>query len=90
MDLLSQGRGILIGLHLNIEVYGNYVFEYEYENGAFPTDGAKLMKRKFVSQSRQMDPIPNLCECIFKSGHQCGACHNVSDAKVSIREPFVS
>ena len=38
MDLLSQGRGILIGLHLNIEVYGNYVFEYEYENGAFPTD----------------------------------------------------
>ena len=32
MDLLSQGRGILIGLHLNIEVDGNCVFESKYEN----------------------------------------------------------
>ena len=57
---------------------------------SFPTDDAKLMKRKFVSQSGQMEPISSLCECIIKDGHQCGACHNVSDAKVSTRELFVS
>ena len=39
----------MIGLHLNIKVDGNCVFEYEYEN-VVPTDGAKLMKRDFVSR----------------------------------------
>ena len=48
------------------------------------------MKREFVSQSGQMEPIPNLCEYILKDGHRCGVCHNVSDAKVSTREPLIS
>ena len=89
LDLLSQGCGILIGLHLDIEVDGNCVFEYEYGN-VVPTNGAKLMKCEFVNHSGQMEPIPSLCECILKDGHRCGACHNVSDAKVSTRELFVS
>ena len=89
MDLLSQGYRILIGLHLNIEVDGNCVFEYEYGN-VVPIDGAKLMKCEFVNHSGQMEPIPSLCECILKDGHRCGACHNVSDAKISTREVFVS
>ena len=49
-----------------------------------------LMKCEFVSQSGHMEPISSLCECILKNGHRCGACHNVSDAKVSTRELFVS
>ena len=48
------------------------------------------MKCEFVSQSGQMEPIPSLYECILKDGHRCGAYHNVSDVKVSIRELFVS
>ena len=51
-------------LHLNIEVDGNYVFESEHEN-VVPTDGAKLMKCKFVSRSKcvQIKPSPRLWDC---------------------------
>ena len=48
LDLLSQGCRILIGLHLNIKVDGNCVFKSEYEN-VVPTDGAKLMKGRFIN-----------------------------------------
>ena len=51
---------------------------------------AKLMKHEFVGQSELIEPISNFCECILKDGHRGGACHNVSDAKVSTRELFVS
>ena len=88
MNLLGQGCGIWIGFHLNVEVDGNYVFKYESKN-VVPTDGAKLMKCEFVSRNRQMDPTFSLRECILKNGHQCGACHNVSDAKIRIGKHFV-
>ena len=61
---------------------GNYVFEYESEN-SFPTDGAKLMEHKFVSKSEQMESLVE-CEGLLDEGHRCGACHEVSDAKVRI------
>ena len=48
-----------------------------------------MMKREFVSQNRQMEPTSGLRECILKDGHRCGACHNVSDAKVRIGKHFV-
>ena len=88
MNLLSQGCGIWIGFHLNVEVDGNYVFKYESEN-VVPKDSAKLMKREFVSRNRQMEPTSGLRECILKDGHRCGAYHNVSDAKVRIGKHFV-
>ena len=52
LDLLSQGCGILVGLHLNIEVDGNYVFESEYEN-VIPyrwrqTDEVQIRQSKWV------------------------------------------
>lgn len=50
---------------MNVEVDGNYVFKYEFEN-VVPTDGAKLMKRKFVSQRRQMEPIFSPGDSILK------------------------
>ena len=64
MDLL-RGCRILIRLHLNIKVYGNCVFEYEYENAVL-TNGAKLMKRDFVSRMEcaQMGPNSHLDICI--------------------------
>ena len=88
MNLLGQGGGIWIGSHLNVGVDGNYIFKYESEN-VVPTDSAKLMKREFVSRNRQMEPTSGLCECILKDGHRCGACYNVSDAKVRIGKYFV-
>ena len=56
------------------------------------TDGAKLMKRNFVSRvmCTQMDSDfgPNTCMIKGTSpivdDHRCGACHNASDAKVRI------
>ena len=59
---------------------------------AFLTDGAKLMKRNFVSRvmRTQMDPDSGLDICIIKGtfsvgdDHRCGACHNTSNAKVRI------
>ena len=48
---------------------------------SFPTDGAKLMKHKIVSKSEQMEPFV-VRESMLNDGHRCGACHNVSDAKV--------
>ena len=51
---------------------------------SFPTDGAKLMKRESVSRNRQTEPTSGLHECILKDGHRCGACYNISDAKVRI------
>ena len=57
-----------------------------------PTDGAKLMKRNFVSRvmCTQMDLDSGSDTCIVKGtsfvgdDHWCGACHNASDAKVGI------
>ena len=57
-----------------------------------PTDGAKLMKRNFVSRVMwtQGDPVSDSDTYMIKgtsSGvkdHRCGACHNTSDAKVRI------
>ena len=50
---------------------------------SFPTNGAKLMKHKLVSKSGQIESLV-VCEGMFHKGHRCGACHNVSDAKVRI------
>ena len=57
-----------------------------------PMDGAKLMKRNFVSQvmRTQMDPESDSDTCIIKGtssvgdDYRCDACHNTSDAKVRI------
>ena len=57
-----------------------------------PMDGAKLMKRNFVSQvmRTQMDPESDSDTCIIKGtssvgdDYWCGAWHNTSDAKVRI------
>ena len=65
MNLLGQGYGIWIGFHLNVEVDGNYVFKYESEN-VVPTDDAKLMQRKFVSQRRQMELIFSPGDSVLK------------------------
>ena len=48
-----------------LQLIGNYIFESEYENVFFPTDGAKLLKRDFVSQDKcfQMDPRSRLGTC---------------------------
>ena len=59
---------------------------------SIPTDGAKLMKRNFVSRvmCTQMDPDSGSDTCMIKGtspiddDHRCGACHNTSDAKVRI------
>ena len=39
------------------------------------------MMHKIVSKSEQMEPFV-VRESMLNDGHQCGACHNVSDAKV--------
>ena len=39
------------------------------------------MKHKIVSKSEQMEPFV-VRESMLNDGHRCGACHNVSDAKV--------
>ena len=54
-----------------LQLIGNYIFESEYENVFFPTDGAKLMKRDFVSRDKcfQMD-----------SGSRLGTCTNEKTA----------
>ena len=41
------------------------------------------MKHKLVSKSGQMESLV-VCEGMLDEGHRCGACHNVSDAKVRI------
>ena len=41
------------------------------------------MKHKIVSKSGQMEPFV-VRESMPNDGHRCGACHNVSDAKVRI------
>ena len=41
------------------------------------------MKHKLVSKSGQMESFV-VCEGMLDEGHRCGACHNVSDAKVRI------
>ena len=66
MDLLSQGCGILVGLHLDIEVDGNCVFKSEYENLAFPTESAKLMRHDLVSRVKriQMGLNSHLNTCV--------------------------
>ena len=59
---------------------------------SIPIDGAKLMKRNFVSRvmRTQMDPDSDSGTCIIKGtssvgdDHRCGAYHNTSDAKVKI------
>ena len=56
----------MIGLYLNIEVDGNCVFEYEYEN-VVPTDSAKLMKRDFVSRIGCVQMEPNARLSIYVS-----------------------
>ena len=48
---------------------------------SFPTDSAKLMMHEIVSKSEQMEPFV-VRESMLNDGHRCGACHNVSDAKV--------
>ena len=47
------------------------------------------MRRKFVSQNRQMEPTSVLRECTLKDGHWCGAYDNVFDVKVRIGKHFV-
>ena len=57
-----------------------------------PIDGAKLMKRNFVSHViwTQGDPVSSFDTCMIKgtssgvNDHRCGAYHNTSDAKVKI------
>ena len=49
----------------------------------FPTDGAKLMMHRIVSNSDWMKSLV-VQENMLNDGHRCGACHNVSDAKVRI------
>ena len=39
------------------------------------------MKHKIVSKSGLMEPFV-VRESVPNDGHRCGACHNVSDAKV--------
>ena len=48
-----------------LQLIGNYVFESEYKN-VIPIDGAKLMKRDFVSRIErpQMDPNSRLDTCV--------------------------
>ena len=41
------------------------------------------MEHKLVSKSGQMESLA-MCEGLLDEGHRCGACHNVSDAKVRI------
>ena len=49
---------------------------------SFPTNGAKLMKCKFVSCSEHVQmELDNP-----QDGHWGGACHNASDAKVNTRK----
>ena len=76
------------------KLIGNYAFEPKYRD-VIPTDSAKLMKCKssaFVGVSRWswilVDVPINKERWLPQGGHQCGACHNVSDAKVSIRKPL--
>ena len=45
--------------------------------------GLYLMEHKSVSQSEQMESTVE-CEGLLDEGHRCGACHEVSDAKVRI------
>ena len=61
LDLLSQGCRILVGLHLKIETA-----ILNMNTKMFPTDDAKLMKRKFVSQRRQMESIFSPDDCVLK------------------------
>ena len=57
-----------------------------------PTDGAKLMKRNFVSRvmRSQIDPDSGSDTYMIKGNssvgddYWCGACHNTTDAKVRI------
>ena len=55
---------------------------------SFPIDGAKLMKREFVSRDGPMEPASCQRECILYDDHRCGACHNASDAKVRTEKYF--
>ena len=41
------------------------------------------MEHKLVSKSGRMESLM-VCEGMLDEGHRCGACHNVSDAKVRI------
>ena len=41
------------------------------------------MEHEFVSKSGQMESLV-VYEGMLDEGHQCGACHNVSNAKVRI------
>ena len=61
-------------------VNGSYVLKCESENIVL-TDGAKLMMHKIVSNSERMESFV-VRENMLNDGHWCGACHNVSDAKV--------
>ena len=61
-------------------VNGSYVLRCESEN-IVPTDGAKLMMHRIVSNSERMESFV-VQENVLNDGHRCGACHNVSDAKV--------
>ena len=48
----------------------------------FPTDGAKLIKCKFVNRSDHIQmELDNP-----QDGHRCDACHNAFDAKVNTRK----
>ena len=44
-----------------------------------------MMEQKFVSKSGQMES-PVEYEGPLDEGHRCGACHNVSDAKVRMMD----
>ena len=50
---------------------------------SIPTDGAKLMMHRIVSNSERMESFV-VQENMLNDGHRCGACHKVSDAKVRI------
>ena len=85
LDLQGQCYRILVGLHLNLGIE----WRPKYEN-VIPTDSAKLMMRKSSAIEVRLDEVGTSC-CTYgcgeepsSSGHRCGACHRVSDDKVSV------
>ena len=56
---------------------------------SLPTDGAKLMMHRIVSNSERMESFV-VRENMLNDDHRCGACHNVSDAKVRMIKIIVN
>ena len=56
---------------------------------SLPTVGAKLMMHRIVSNSERMESFV-MRENMLSDDHRCGACHNVSDAKVRMIKIIVN